>query len=198
MYKYYLKILELVEIEEPEKRFNIIVPENYVKFHKHFSLTQALLYSPKAIKQILNLIAGRQAYIVPGKASDHDIKLSIALSIPIMSGEPEKTRVYSTKSGAKRIFQAADVPTPISAYDIFDENTFEKQLAELIANNLFVNTWIFKIDDEFGGRGHACLNVETVKTILELRKKKVDMTEAIIVKLQEVLHKVLPKKVRIA
>lgn len=32
VYKYYLKILELVEIENPEKRFNIIVPENYVKF----------------------------------------------------------------------------------------------------------------------------------------------------------------------
>jgi hypothetical protein len=32
VYKYYLKILELVEIEYPEKRFTIIVPENYVKF----------------------------------------------------------------------------------------------------------------------------------------------------------------------
>ena len=32
VYKYYVKILELVEIESPEKRFNIVVPENYVKF----------------------------------------------------------------------------------------------------------------------------------------------------------------------
>ena len=38
VYKYYLKILELVEIENPEKRFSIIVPENYVKFPQHFSL----------------------------------------------------------------------------------------------------------------------------------------------------------------
>lgn len=30
--KYYMKILELVEIESPRKRFHIIVPENYVKF----------------------------------------------------------------------------------------------------------------------------------------------------------------------
>lgn len=48
--KYYAKILELVEIEEPEKRFWTIVPENYVKFHEHLSLAQALLYSPKAYK----------------------------------------------------------------------------------------------------------------------------------------------------
>jgi hypothetical protein len=49
IYNYYLKILELVEIEEPEKRFIVIVPENYVEFPKHFSLTQVLLYSPKAL-----------------------------------------------------------------------------------------------------------------------------------------------------
>ena len=49
IYNYYLKILELVEIEHPEKRFTIVVPENYTKFHEHLSLTQALLYSPLAL-----------------------------------------------------------------------------------------------------------------------------------------------------
>ena len=50
IYNYYLKILELVEIEEPERRFEVVVPENYVKFPRHFSLTQALLYSPRAMQ----------------------------------------------------------------------------------------------------------------------------------------------------
>ena len=75
--KYYMKILELVEIEAPRKRFHIIVPENYVKFPDHLSLTQALLYSPAAMMQISQLVNDRQAYIVPGKASDYDVKLSI-------------------------------------------------------------------------------------------------------------------------
>jgi hypothetical protein len=44
----------------------------------------------------------------------------------------------------------------------------------------------------------ASLSVETIKTIIELRKKKVEMTESIIEKLLEVLKKVLPKKVKIA
>ena len=77
VYKYYLKILELVEIENPEKRFNIIVPENYVKFPQHFSVSQALLYSPKALKRIQSLIKGKQAYVVPGIVNDYDVKLSI-------------------------------------------------------------------------------------------------------------------------
>jgi hypothetical protein len=37
--QYYQKILELVEIENPESRFTVVVPENYVKFHRHMSLT---------------------------------------------------------------------------------------------------------------------------------------------------------------
>ena len=135
---------------------------------------------------------------MPQMTGDPDIKLSIALQVPIMSGEPEKCNIYQTKSGAKRIFQQADFPTPISAYDIYDRNEFESSLAKLIAQNLSINTWIFKIDDEFNGRGHAWLQVENVKTILELRKKKVEMTESIIEKLHEVLRKVLSKKVKIA
>jgi hypothetical protein len=71
-------------------------------------------------------------------------------------------------------------------------------LTKLIAHNLYINTWIFKIDDEFNGRGHASLNVEGVKTIMELRKKKVEMTQSIVQKLEEVMKKVLPKKIKFA
>lgn len=91
VYKYYMKILELVEIEEPAKRFHLVVPENYVKFHHHLSLAQAMLYSPKALRQISNLIEDKQAYIVPGKVGNNDIKLSIQLGIPILCGEPDET-----------------------------------------------------------------------------------------------------------
>lgn len=92
----------------------------------------------------------------------------------------------------------ADVPVPIGAYDIYKYDEFCQQLTKLIAHNLYINTWIFKIDDEFNGRGHASLNVESVKTIMELRKKKVEMTESIVRKLEDVITKILPKKVKIA
>jgi hypothetical protein len=54
------------------------------------------------------------------------------------------------------------------------------------------------VDDEFNGRGHAALSVESIKTIQELRKRKIEMTEPIIEKIQEVIKKILPKKVKIA
>ena len=49
------------------------------------------------------------------------------------------------------------------------------QLAKLIANNLYVNTWIFKIDDEFGGRGHAYLYIDNIKALAEIRRKQVEI-----------------------
>jgi len=57
-------------------------------------------------------------------------------------------------------------------------------LSRLIINNLDVNVWIFKIDDEFGARGHAMLDVEQLKTVIELRKRKVEMTEDIVLRLK--------------
>lgn len=118
-----------------------------------------------------------------------------------MCGEPDETTkniIYSTKSGAKRIFQLCDIPIPMSAYDIQERTEFELALSRLIVNNLDVNIWIFKIDDEFNGRGHASLNVESLKTVMELRKRKVKMNEEIVSRLQVTLSKILPKKVKIS
>lgn len=115
-----------------------------------------------------------------------------------MCGDPNKTSIYATKSCAKRIFQQCDIPISVSAYDIYERKEFEQALSRLIANNLDVNVWLFKIDDEFGGRGHASLDVEQVRTVMELRRKKVEMTEAVILRLQEVITKILPRKSKIA
>jgi len=170
---YYMKILEIGDVDASTSRVQFITPENIDRFPNHFSLTQLLLYSPKILKRLKSMIKGKQAYIVPGSISTDDIKLSIRLAIPILSGEPQKQHLYSTKSGAKKIFQLADVPTAISSVDIYDEQEFLLSLAKLIAHNLYVHTWIFKIDDEFNGRGHAYLNIDHVKPLASLRKKPI-------------------------
>ena len=116
------------------------------------------------LKRLKSMIKGnKQAYIVPGLVSTDCFKLAMKLEIPIMSGQPQKQHLYSTKSGAKKIFQLADVPTPISQVDIYDESEFYLSLAKLIAHNLYVPMWMFKIDDEVNGRGHAYLNMDHIK-----------------------------------
>jgi IQ domain-containing protein H len=195
---YYSKVLEIGEIENPNSRFNIVVPENYIKFPAHLPTSSILLYSPKALKRIKWLIKSKQAYIVPGIPSTDDIKLSMELGVPLLSGEPQKAQLYSTKSGCRRILNLADVPIPIGAYDIYDENEFEITLTKLILNHLHINTWVFKIDDEFSGRGHASYNIEHLKFVKDLRNKKAEVTEPLIQKLQDRVRKDLPRKVKIA
>lgn len=87
---------------------------------------------------------------------------------------------------------------PIGAHDIYNTKDFYEQLTKLIASNLYINSWIFKIDDEFNGRGHASIDVFQIKTITELRKRRVEMTEGIVQKLKEVMIKTVPKKASIA
>lgn len=71
-------------------------------------------------------------------------------------------------------------------------------LAKLIAHNLYVNAWIFKIDNEFGGRGHAILQVDTIEKIKNLRKKKIEITDPIIESIVQMLRRTISKKVKIA
>ena len=89
---YYMKILEISgEINSANKhRVQFVVPENLDRFPNHFSLSQILMYSPRVVKRLKSMIKGKQAYIVPGYVSSDDIKLSIKLEIPILSGEPQK------------------------------------------------------------------------------------------------------------
>ena len=67
-------------------------------------------------------------------------------------------------------------------------------LAKLIAHNLYVHTWIFKIDDEFNGRGHAYLNIDHVKPLANLRKKPISVGDGLVEQIIEILTKFLYKK----
>ena len=203
---YYSKVMELGGIPNFQTRFHIVWPDKYHKFPSHFPVTKALIYSPKTQKRILQLIKGKKAYIVPGVPSSDDIQLSAMLNVPLMSGEPQKNLYYSTKSGARTLFQSCEVPTAPGSYNIYDEVEFVITLTKLIAYNMEVNTWLFKIDNEFGGRGHAWVSVDSIKPIQDIRKVMLmregsgeeQITEELITKMNDIIATMLPHKMRIA
>ena len=84
------------------------------------------------------------------------------------------------------------MPTPVSSVDIYDEQEMMLSLAKLIASNLYVHTWIFKIDDEFNGRGIAYLNIDHVKSLSALRKRP--QSEQLVEQILELLHKHIARK----
>jgi hypothetical protein len=61
-----------------------------------------------------------------------------------------------------------------------------------------VNTWLFKIDDEFNGRGHAYLSIDSIKPLSNLRKKQLEINEELVDKIMQILTQYLSKKVKLA
>lgn len=203
---YYVKILEIGGIKDPGSRIHILYPENCHIFAKNeLCLGAVTYYSPKLLKKLSRLAEGKNAYIVNGYPSVYDLKIAVRLGIPILTGNPMINLVYSSKYITKCLFEDLNLPTmPFS--DVIkgniprDTNADEKNLvtvfAELILDyidNWKYDKWVFKINDEFGGRGVASFATDNLSIINDIRNKQCDKKDIKTIEdLETVIKRMLP------
>lgn len=73
--------------------------------------------------------------------------------LPVLGSEPSISQLYSTKAGARRLFQDAGVSLPPHEADIFSQEQFITCLSLQVANNLLIRRWLFKLPEQIQGRG---------------------------------------------
>ncbi|KRX06754.1 Protein kinase-like domain [Pseudocohnilembus persalinus] len=197
--EYYYKILELGNVADFRSRLYFITPQNLSAFPSYFSLSKKLLYSPKSLKRIKSLIKNKTCYLFPGYPSNDDIKLCGCLNMPSLSTDPQIHLSISQKSQSRRIFEKIGVPTATGAIEIYEIEELINTLTILLVSHPKVETWVFKIDNEFAGRGIAYLNVDSIKGFTEIvSTMKEENKDAIILNIKQKIGNQLSYKLKLA
>lgn len=167
---YYYRLLEIGGMNNPKSRITFIYPDILNKHNMAKRASSLLYFSYKTLSDLKKIIAGKKVYIVPGKLNIYDVKVSVELKIPILSGEYTEISRFSMKSEIKPLFQICDIPIPYSEVNITSEKQLYQKLALLIVQYSEVETWIFKMNKEEGSRGLAFFETGNLRMIAEIRK----------------------------
>ena len=120
--EYWMKVLELGGVQEPQRRITFVVPEMAEVYPAHLSLASIVLYSPAAVKRLKKLCARyEQRLLMPGVAGWQEKLLAVKFDTPLLAPEPAAAQLYRSHSGAKVAFTSAGVNIPIGAHDIYDQ-----------------------------------------------------------------------------
>ncbi|KAM3134738.1 hypothetical protein pb186bvf_013213 [Paramecium bursaria] len=194
---YYQRIFEM-----RGRKFNIkfIVPDNSSRLPGHMSILQKLLYSPMTIRKIRQLIFNKISYIMPGYPHSRYIKLCQSLNVPVYMGNPQLHYLYSSQSGAYSLLQRAELPVPVGASEIYDEQELINTLTVLIVKHQQIRIWVLKMDDSINGRGIATLSVEHIPGLRESLKQSniEEIDEQSISIIKQLIKAHLPNKLKIA
>lgn len=165
--KYCFNLLEDAGLPNVSGRLTLLVPENAERMPDNISLSRLVLLSPRLIKTLSAICAGRTAYIIPGVIGAEELTLAAQLNVPLLAPEPRIALAYGTKSGCRRLLEAGDVLTLPGATQLRTRSDLLQALATLILDNRRIQRWLVKLDNESESKGYAYLDVSRLRSLKE-------------------------------
>ncbi|KAG5490544.1 hypothetical protein JKF63_00664 [Porcisia hertigi] len=163
--QYYTTLLAESGVSNIPGRLTFVVPENASRLPPGMSLTRLVLLSPRLLKLLSGMCTGKPAFIIPGVVGTEELTLATLLNVPLLSPEPRLVQAYGSKSGARRLLEAADVLTLPGAGQLRSRADLLNALTSLILGRRTVQRWLVKLENEFGSQGHAYLDVCRLRSL---------------------------------
>ena len=158
LFDYYINLISSKKKEVLDIQSRLI--HISVKDNKFLSLTDKIIHSKKAIKDITSAISDKKsAALRCYNPTAAERELAIALDIPLF-GSREKFDYVGTKSGSRKVFKLAELNLiPGSGY-LKNFSELCLAMAKLIKDYPTYKRMVIKLDQGAAGRGNCVFSVE--------------------------------------
>ncbi len=153
---YYLHMLPGITTHHARKRLTLLSCYDA----SNVALTNKILQRPRLISRIKSSIpASMPAHLICFNVTEQEKKLALKLQIPIYGCHPDLNHL-GTKSGARKLFKACDIPTPAGYEDLHTESDIAQALINLKQANSDLQKAVIKMNDGFSGDGNAVFSYD--------------------------------------
>ena len=150
---YFLDLIS--EVPDARERIDLVSPDD----GSVRPLSHKLLDRPQVVAQIAELAGdGDHAFIMPFNVRAAERDLALALDIPIY-GIDSRFERYGTKTGSRRLFEAADVPHPRGVNAVRTRAELSDALIALRAWRPGLEAAVIKHDDAVYGEGNHVMHL---------------------------------------
>ena len=122
------------------------------------SVASKLLDHPERIEEIRRIIGGRPALIEGWNVTEMEVRLALALGVPINGTQP-RLRHLGFKSDGRRLIRRAGVPVPEGLEDVRSTDDVIEAVEALRAANHARAGIVIKHDDSGAGDGNAVIDL---------------------------------------
>lgn len=152
---YYLQLVRPDRRESTKGRIRLVeVPDDGTAR----SVAARLADQPDLVAAIREHIGDRPAFIEPWNVTEHEVRLALALDVPINGTDPA-LRPLAFKGAGRRLFRAAGVPTPLGREDVRTGEDVVDAVRWIGRQRPLLGGVVIKHDDSGAGDGNVVLDL---------------------------------------